>query len=328
MARQRLKVLVTTKLPRKVEARMMELFDCTLARGDHSMDPAELAAAIRECDVLVPTVTDRIDASLIAQAQPRLKLIASFSTGVDHIDLAAARQAGIMVTNTANVLSEDTADMAMALIMAVPRRLGEGERMVRAGRWRRWQLTSMLGQRIWGKKLGIIGMGRIGLAVARRARGFGLSIHYHNRNRVAKAEEDALEAQWWGDLDQMLSRVDFVSLHCPHTPATHHLLDARRIALMRRDAILINTSRGGLIDEQALIAALQSGHLAGAGLDVYESEPVIDPAWLAMENVILLPHMSSATIEGREEMGERVLINIQTFADGHRPPDRIIPDPG
>lgn len=317
-------VIVTRRLPDAIETRMMELFNCRLNLEDKLMSQAELIEAIKEADVLVPTVTDRIDASVLSHAGPRLRLIASFGTGVDHIDLKTARQRGITVTNTPGVLTEDTADMTMALILAVSRRLSEGERLVRAGKWTGWSPTSMLGHRIWGKRLGIIGMGRIGQAVARRARGFGLSIHYHNRRRVHETIEQELEATYWESLDQMLARMDIISVNCPHTPATYHLLSARRLKLLRPDATIVNTSRGEVIDENALARLLAAGDLAGAGLDVFEHEPAINPKLLKLQNVVLLPHMGSATIEGRMAMGEKVLINIKTFVDGHAPPDRVL----
>jgi glyoxylate reductase len=317
-------VIVTRKLPDPIETRMMELFDTRLSLDDHKWTEAELAAAMQTADVLVPTVTDRIDGKLIAGAGPQLKLIASFGTGVDHIDIGAARQRGIVVTNTPGVLTEDTADMTMALILAVPRRLAEGERLVRSGEWTGWSPTGMLGHRIWGKRLGIIGMGRIGTAVARRARGFGLAVHYHNRRRVHPDTEAELDATYWESLDQMLARVDIVSVNCPHTPATYHLLSARRLKMLQPHAYVVNTSRGEVIDEAALARMLGAGELAGAGLDVFENEPAIDPKLLKLDNVVLLPHMGSATIEGRVAMGEKVIVNIKTFVDGHRPPDRVL----
>jgi len=283
-----------------------------------------LAAAMASADILVPTVTDRIDAELIGGAGAALKLIASFGTGTDHIDIAAARGRGITVTNTPGVLTEDTADMAMALILAASRRLVEGERLIRAGQWHGWAPVSMLGKRIHGKRLGIIGMGRIGSALARRARGFGLSVHYHNRRRAHPELETELEATYWASLDQMLARMDIVSINCPHTPATFHLLSARRLRLLQPHAVLVNTARGEVIDESVLIELLSGGKLAAAGLDVYEHEPAVPAKLLALENVVLLPHMGSATIEGRIAMGEKVIINIKTFADGHRPPDRVL----
>lgn len=317
-------VIVTRRLPDVIETRMMELFNCRLNIEDTAMSQAELVEAMREADVLVPTVTDRIDAAVLSQAGPQLRLIASFGTGVDHIDLKTARQRGISVTNTPGVLTEDTADMTMAMMLALPRRLSEGERLVRSGEWSGWGPTHMLGHRIWGKRLGIIGMGRIGQAVARRARGFGLAVHYHNRRRVHADVEAELEATYWESLDQMLSRMDIVSIHCPHTPATYHLLSARRLRLLAPHAYIVNTSRGEVIDENALARLLEGGEIAGAALDVFEHEPAINPKLLRMENVILLPHMGSATIEGRLAMGEKVIINIKTFADGHTPPDRVL----
>ncbi len=324
MTQNRPQVVVTRRLPDVIETRMMELFDVRLNLDDQPMTQAELLQAVEEADVLVPTVTDRIDAAVLSHAGPNLKLIASFGTGVDHIDLKTARQRGINVTNTPGVLTEDTADMTMALILAVPRRLAEGERLVRSGDWHGWGPTSMLGHRIWGKRLGIIGMGRIGQAVARRAKGFGLSVHYHNRRRVHPDIEAELEATYWESLDQMLSRMDIISVNCPHTPATYHLLSARRLKLLQPHAYIVNTSRGEVIDENALTRMLSAGELAGAGLDVFEHEPAINPKLLKLDNVVLLPHMGSATIEGRIAMGEKVIINIKTFADNHTPPDRVL----
>jgi glyoxylate reductase len=324
MARKKPVVIVTRKIPEVIEARMKELFDTRLNEDDHPMSQAELAAAVREADVLVPTVTDRIDATLLSQAGPRLKLIANFGTGVDHIDLASARQRGIVVSSTPAVLTEDTADMTMALILAVPRRLVEGERLVRSGEWQGWSPMSMLGHRIWGKRLGIVGMGRIGTAVARRARGFGLAVHYHNRRRVAAEVEKELEATYWESLDQMLAHMDIVSINCPHTPATFHLLSSRRLKLLQPHAYLVNTARGEIVDENALARMLMASEIAGAGLDVFEHEPAVNPKLLELDNVVLLPRMGSATIEGRIDMGEKVIINVKTFADGHNPPDRVV----
>ncbi len=317
-------VVVTRKLPDMVETRMMELFDARLNVDDQPMDEAALVAAVAHADVLVPTVTDRIDGAVIAAAGPDLKLIASFGTGVDHIDLQAARARGIIVTNTPGVLTEDTADMAMALVLAVARRLTEGERMVRSGKWQGWGPTFMLGRRLGGRRLGIIGMGRIGQALARRARGFGMSIHYHNRRRLHPDIEVELEATWWESLDQMLARMDVLSVNCPHTPATYHLLSARRLKLIQPHAFLVNTARGEVIDEAALARMLAAKEIAGAGLDVFEHEPAINPRLLRLDNVVLLPHMGSATLEGRIAMGEKVIVNVKTFVDGHRPPDRVI----
>jgi glyoxylate reductase len=317
-------VIVTRKLPDPIETRMMELFACRLNLDDTPLSKPELIAAVERADVLVPTVTDRIDAEVLDAAGPALKLIASFGTGVDHVDLAAAQKRGIIVTNTPGVLTEDTADMTMALILAVSRRLAEGERLIRSGGWTGWGPTSMLGHRIWGKRLGIVGMGRIGMAVARRAKGFGLSVHYHNRRPVPEEVENALEATHWESLDQMLAHMDIVSVNCPHTPATYHLLSARRLRLLQPQAILVNTARGEIVDEEELLRLLEIRAIAGAGLDVFEHEPAIDPRLRALDNVVLLPHMGSATIEGRLAMGEKVIINIKTFADGHRPPDRVL----
>jgi glyoxylate reductase len=317
-------VVVTRKLPDVIETRMMELFDVRLNVDDHPMSADELVEVVKTAEVLVPTVTDAIDGKLIAAAGNQLKLIANYGTGVDHIDLAAARKKNIIVTNTPDVLTQDTADMTMALILAVPRRLVEGERVMRKGNWTGWSPTWMLGHRISGKRLGIIGMGRIGQAVARRARGFGLSIHYHNRNRVHEDIEHELEATYWESLDQMLAHMDFVSVNCPHTPATYHLLSARRLKLLQPHAVVVNTARGEVIDEAALTRLLAAGEIAGAGLDVFEHEPAVNPKLLALDNVVLLPHMSSATFEGRIAMGEKVLVNIKTFVDEHTPPDRVL----
>ncbi len=323
-------VVITRKLPDPVETRMRELFDARLNINDKPMGRDELAAAMAEADVLVPTITDRIDERLIAGAGANLKLIANFGNGVDHIDVAAAGRKGIAVTNTPNVLTEDTADMTMALILTVPRRLIEGAGVLAGdGKWAGWSPTWMLGRRIWGKRLGIVGMGRIGTAVARRAKAFGLSIHYHNRKRVMAALEDELEATYWESLDQMLARMDIISVNCPSTPATFHLLSARRLALLQPSAYIVNTARGDLIDEDALIKLIQDGKIAGAGLDVFEHEPAINPKLLkltAKGKVVLLPHMGSATIEGRIDMGEKVIINIRAHQDGHRPPDRVLPN--
>ena len=317
-------VIVTRKLPDLIETRMMELFSCRLNLDDTPLSKTELMAAIGQAEVLVPTVTDRIDSEVLAAAGSAVRLIASFGTGIDHVDLGAAQQRGIIVTNTPGVLTEDTADMTMALILAVSRRLAEGERLIRSGAWTGWGPTSMLGHRIWGKRLGIVGMGRIGMALARRAKGFGLSLHYHNRRPVPEDIENALEATYWESLDQMLAHMDIVSVNCPHTPATYHLLSARRLRLLQPQAILVNTARGEILDEEELVRLLETRAIAGAGLDVFEHEPAVDPRLRSLDNVVLLPHMGSATIEGRIAMGERVIINIKTFADGHRPPDRVI----
>jgi len=317
-------VFLTRRLPESTETRMRELFDARLREGDTPLAHSELCAAVETADVLVPTVTDRIDAEVIAAAGDQLKLIASFGTGVDHINLAAAKARGITVTNTPGVLTEDTADVAMALMLAVPRRIAEGDKVARSGDWTGWAPTGMLGHRINGKRLGIVGMGRIGTAVARRARGFGLSIHYHNRKPVHPETEAELEATYWESLDQMLGRVDIVSVNCPHTPATNRLLTRELLSMMQPSAYLVNTSRGEVIDEVALADLLASREIAGAGLDVYENEPDITAPLIGLPNVVLLPHIGSATIEGRLEMGDKVIINIQTFWDGHTPRDRVI----
>ncbi len=324
MSQKKTVVVITRKLPDIVETRMMELFDVRLNLDDEPMKKMDLIEAVKTADVLVPTVTDRIDAKILSQAGKNLRLIANYGTGVDHIDLASARQRGITVTNTPDVLTEDTADMTLALMLAVPRRIAEGERALRSGVWQGWSPTWMLGHRIYGKRLGIIGMGRIGTAVARRAKGFGLSVHYHNRHRVHIDVESELEATYWESLDQMLSRVDIISVNCPHTPATFHLLSARRLKLLQSHAFIVNTSRGEVIDENALTKMLISGEIAGAGLDVFEHEPAVNPKLNKLDNVLLLPHMGSATYEGRIDMGEKVLVNIKTFVDGHNPPDRVI----
>ncbi len=326
MPNKKPRVVVTRKLPDAIETRMMELFDVQLNLDDQPMTKAQLIDAVAKADVLVPTVTDRIDAAIMAKAGENLRLIANYGAGVDHIDMASARQRGITVTNTPDVLTEDTADMTMALFLAVSRRIAEGERVMRAGEWSGWAPTWMLGHRINGKRLGIIGMGRIGRAVARRARGFGMAVHYHNRKRVHEDVETELEATYWESLDQMLARVDLVSINCPHTPATYHLLSARRLQLLQPHSIIVNTARGEVIDENALTRMLEAGEIAGAGLDVFEHEPAVNPKLLALENAVLLPHLGSATVEGRIDMGEKVLINIKTFVDGHKPPDRVLGD--
>jgi glyoxylate reductase len=321
-------VVVTRRLPDVVETRMRELFDARLNLEDRPMGPEELVEAVRIADVLVPTVTDEIDASVLAQAGPNLKLVANFGNGVDNIDVQAALARGITVTNTPGVLTEDTADMTMALILAVARRMVEGARVMPDGEWAGWSPTWMLGHRITGKRLGIVGMGRIGTALARRAKAFGLSIHYHNRRRVAAKLEEELEATYWESLDQMLARMDIVSVNTPHTPATYHLLSARRLKLMKPTAIVVNTARGEIIDETALARLIEADGLAGAGLDVFEHEPAVNPRLLKLARqgkVVLLPHIASATHESRVDMGEKVIVNIKTFMDGHKPPDRVLP---
>jgi len=325
MAAKKPLVIVTRKLPDAIETRMRELFDARLNVDDTPMTQADLVEAVQKADVLVPTVTDRIDSKVIVRAGPNLKLIANFGTGVDNIDVKTALDKGIIVTNTPGVLTEDTADMTMALILAVPRRLVEGVKELEQDHFKGWSPSWMLGHRIYGKRLGIVGMGRIGQAVARRAKAFGLQIHYHNRKPVHPDIEHELEATYWESLDQMLARMDIVSINCPHTPATYHLLSARRLKLMKPSAYIVNTARGEVIDENTLARMLEAGQLCGAGLDVFEHEPAVNPKLLKLKNVVLLPHMGSATIEGRIDMGEKVIINIKTFADGHKPPDRVIP---
>jgi glyoxylate reductase len=326
MSKRKPLVIVTRKLPDVVETRMMELFNARLNSDDHPFSRQELIEAVKQAEVLVPTVTDRIDKAVIGQAGDQLKLIANFGTGVDNIDVETAVARGITVTNTPGVLTEDTADMTMALIMAVARRITEGASVIGPDNsWQGWSPTWMLGHRIWGKRLGIIGMGRIGQAVARRAKAFGLQIHYHNRKPVHSRIAEELDATYWESLDQMLARMDIVSVNCPHTPATYHLLSARRLKLMRRDAIIVNTARGEVIDENALARMLEAGELGGAGLDVFEHEPAVNPRLLKAKRAVLLPHMGSATIEGRIDMGEKVIINIKTWVDGHKPPDRVLP---
>ncbi len=328
MSRKKPLVIVTRRLPELVETRMRELFDARLNLEDKPMSESEIAEAMREADVLVPTITDHITAPMIAQAGDQMKLIANFGNGVDNIDVTSALRRGVTVTNTPGVLTEDTADMTMALILSTARRLAEGARVIPEGRWTGWSPTWMLGRRIGGKRLGIVGMGRIGQALAVRARAFGMSIHYHNRRRVAQQIEESLEATYWDSLDQMLARMDFVSINCPHTPATYHLLSARRMKYLRPEAIIINTARGEVIDENALTRMLEADEIAGAGLDVFEHAPAVSDKLIALANkgmVTLLPHMGSATYEGRNDMGEKVIINIKTFMDGHRPPDRVLP---
>jgi len=324
MADRKPKVVVTRKLPDPVEVRMRELFDTEFNAADRPMPADALAHAMATAEVLVPTVTDRITAALIEQAGPQLKMIANFGAGVDHIDVKAAIGRGIVVTNTPGVLTEDTADIAMALILATARRVVEGADVVRAGGFAGWSPTWMMGSRLRGKKLGIVGMGRIGAALAHRARAFGLSIHYYNRRPVPVGVSGPLDATYWDSLDQMLAHMDVVSVNCPHTPGTFHLLSARRLRLMQPHAILVNTARGEIVDEAELAAMLAEGRLAGVGLDVYEHEPTVNPRLLKLPGAVLLPHLGSATLETRVEMGEKVVINIKAFMDGHRPPDRVL----
>ena len=325
MPSKRLSVVVTRRLPDPVETRLKELFDAELREDDAPLGREELVRAMQRADVLVPCLSDQIDAPMLAQAGERLKLIANYGAGVDHIDVHSARQRGVLVSNTPGVVTEDTADMAIALMLAVTRRIPEGLAAMQRGEWRGWSPMAHLGGRIGGKRLGILGMGRIGQAMARRARAFGMQIHYHNRKRLRPEIEEPLEATWWESLDQMVARMDVISVNCPHTPSTFHLLNARRLKLLKPSAVLINTSRGEVIDENALTRGLRAGEIAGAGLDVYERGTQINPRLRELPNVVLLPHMGSATIEGRIEMGEKVIVNIKTFADGHRPPDQVLP---
>lgn len=321
----RTKVVLTRQLPEPVESRLKELFGVSLRDSDTPMSRAEMVNAIKSCDVLVPTITDKIDAGLLGQAGANLKLIANFGAGVDHIDVETARQRGILVTNTPDVVTEDTADMAMALLMAVVRKIPQGLQAMQSGDWTGWSPTAYLGGRLGARSLGILGMGRIGQAVARRAAAFGMQIHYHNRRQLRPEIEEALGATYWESLDQMVARMDILSINCPHTPSTFHLMNARRLRLLKPSAVIINTSRGEVIDENALTRMLRAQELAGAGLDVYEHGTNINPRLRELENVVLLPHMGSATLEGRIEMGEKVIINIKTYADGHRPPDMVVP---
>ena len=325
MPSERLNVVVTRRLPDAVETRLKELFNVTLRDDDTPMTREELVAAVQTADVLVPCITDKIDAGLIGQAGDRLKLIANFGAGIDHVDVNTARQRGILVSNTPGVVTEDTADMTLALMLSVTRKIPQGLNIMQSGEWGGWSPTANLGGRLGGRRLGILGMGRIGQAVARRAAAFGMQIHYHNRKRLRPEVEDALEATYWDSLDQMVARMDIISINCPHTPSTFHLMNARRLKLLKPTAIIVNTSRGEVIDENALTRMLRAGELAGAGLDVYEHGTDINPRLRQLDNVVLLPHMGSATVEGRMEMGEKVIINIKTFADGHRPPDLVIP---
>lgn len=322
---KRLSVVVTRRLPDAVEARLADLFDVELRDEDTPLSRGDLIAAMQRADVLVPTITDSIDAGMLGQAGPQLKLIANYGSGVDHIDVQSARQRGVLVANTPGAVTEDTADMAIALMLAVTRQIPQGLVEMQTGSWTGWAPMAHLGSRIGGKRLGILGMGRIGQAVARRAQAFGMQVHYHNRRRLRPETETALGATWWESLDQMVARMDVISINCPHTPSTFHLMNARRLKLMKPGAVLINTSRGEVVDENALTRGLQAGEIGGAGLDVFERGQAVNSRLRDMPNVVLLPHMGSATLEGRIEMGEKVILNIKTFADGHRPPDQVLP---
>lgn len=324
------KILVTRRLPESIEARMATLFETDINEGDVTLTADDIIEGLAGKDVLVSSITDRIDADLVARMPKSVRLIAQFGNGVDNIDVEAALAAGLTVTNTPSVLTEDTADMAMVLMLALPRRLVEGTQMlVRDGVWAGWSPTSMLGHRLRGKALGIVGMGRIGTAVAQRAKAFGLQIHYFSRNRRPPAVETPLEATYWDDLDAMLGAVDIVSLHTPHTRETFHILSAERLMAMKPGSFVVNVSRPELIDEAALVTQIENGHLSGAALDVFENRHGIDPRLLALaedNKVVLTAHMASATLEARIEMGETVIVNIRTFMDGHQPPHRLLPE--
>jgi len=325
MSAERLSVVVTRRLPIAVETRMKELFDVELRKDDTPMSREEIVSAMKRADVLVPTLTDTVDAGMLTQAGENLRLIANYGAGVDHIDVQTARQRGVLVSNTPGVVTEDTADMTLALILSVTRRIPEGLALMQSGDWQGWSPTALMGGRLGSRRLGVLGMGRIGQAVARRAAAFGMQIHYHNRKRLHADIESELGATYWESLDQMVARMDIISINCPHTPSTFHLMNARRLKLMKPNAVIVNTSRGEVIDENALTRMLRTGEIAGAGLDVFEHGTEINPRLRALKNVVLLPHMGSATEEGRAEMGEKVIINIKTFADGHRPPDQVVP---
>jgi glyoxylate reductase len=331
MNREKPLVILTRRLPEGIETRMHELFDLERNTADQPLSREAMISAMQRARILVPTITDRIDAEMIAQAGPNLKLIANFGNGTDNIDVSAAMKRGITVTNTPGVLTEDMADFTMALIVAVARRFVEGVRVIPEGKWHGWSPNWMLGHRIHGKRLGIIGMGRIGLAVARRARAFGLQVHYHNRRPAPKRIEEEVQATYWDSLDRMLGRMDILSIHCPHTPATFHLMSERRLKLLKPEAILVNTARGEIVDTAALAQMLEANQLAGAALDVYEHTPDIEQRLIQLASlgkVALMPHMGSSTVESRNEMGEKVIINIKTYIDGHTPPDRVIALPG
>ena len=326
MSSKPLKVIVTRKLPNVVEQRMSELFDVRLRENLDPMSEKELLTAVSEANILVSSLGDKISQKVLSQSSDNLKLIANYGSGFDHIDIKAALNKGILVTNTPDVLSTDTADMTMALILGVPRKIYEGSQIIRSGEWTGWVPTALLGNRIAGKRLGILGMGRIGQAVAERASSFGLILNYHNRQRLHEENELRLKAKFWYNLDDMLRHIDILTIHVPHTPATFHLINARRLKLLHKNAYIINTARGEIIDENALTRMLRTTQLAGAGLDVYKNSKNINPRLRDLNNVMLLPHMGSATHESRAEMGEKVIINIKTFEDGHRPPDQVLPN--
>ena len=325
MSKQKPKVIVTRRLPAAVENRMIELFDVELNKDDIPMSRGEIAAAMMKADVLVPTISDIIDQKLLARAGDNLRLIASYGAGFDHIDVQTARQRGILVSNTPGVLTDDTADMTLALMLGVMRRFQEGSSLIQEKSWDGWSPSAMLGTRLGGKRLGILGMGRIGSAVADRAKAFGMEIHYHNRKKLHPALEEPTNAQYWESLEAMLQEIDVLSINCPHTPNTFHMINSSRLSLMKKNAFLVNTSRGEVIDENALARALKNKQLAGAALDVFEARKEVNSQLRGLPNVMLLPHMGSATDEARIEMGEKVIINIKTFIDGHRPPDQVVP---
>ena len=319
------KVIITRRLQDRVEKRMKELFNVDLSSAEYPVSKKELLSAVKEADILVPTIGDRIDASILSAAGSNLKLIANYGAGYDHIDIKTALQRGIIVTNTPSVLTTDTADMTMALILAIPRKLREGHEEMQSGNWKGWSPSAMIGMRITGKKLGILGMGRIGQAIAKRAIAFDLDINYHNRRRLHENIEKSLSAKYWENLEEMLAAVDILVVSASLNPSSLYLLNAKYLGKMKQSAYIVNISRGEIIDQKALVKQLKNGLLGGAGLDVYDSEEVIGSDFKSLKNVFLLPHMGSSTLEGRIEMGEKVIINIKTYLDGHRPPDQIVP---
>ena len=324
MLRKKPKVFITRRLPKKIETRMMELFDATLNDTDLLLKEDELISVFKKYEIIVPSIADNISKRVIENAGLQLRLIANFGAGVDHIDIEEAKEKNLIVTNTPGYLADDTADLVMSLLLALPRRLYEGSRVVANGSWNGWSPTSLLGNRIYGKRLGIIGMGRIGRAVAHRAKAFGISIHYHNRKRLPSLMEEEYDATYWKNLDEMIPRMDIISVNCPLTNATKGLLSSQRLKLMTKDSYLINSSRSEIVDEKALAYMLKEKKIAGAGLDVFSRRKDDTSQLLELSNTILIPHMGSATIEGRIEMGEKVIVNIKTYIDGHNPPNRII----
>ena len=324
MLKKKPKVFITRRLPKKIETRMMELFDTTLNDTDLLLKEDELISVFKKYEIIVPSIADNISKRVIENAGLQLRLIANFGAGVDHIDIEEAKEKNLIVTNTPGYLANDTADLVMSLLLALPRRLYEGSRVVANGSWNGWSPTSLLGNRIYGKRLGIIGMGRIGRAVAHRAKAFGISIHYHNRKRLPSLMEEEYDATYWKNLDEMIPRMDIISVNCPLTNATKGLLSSQRLKLMTKDSYLINSSRSEIVDEKALAYMLKEKKIAGAGLDVFSRRKDDTSQLLELSNTILIPHMGSATIEGRIEMGEKVIVNIKTYIDGHNPPNRII----